>query len=282
MSTHQVCGTGSRGVIVTKMEPHKGRIKIVLNSHISRSGRMVFKVMTDGCIHYREIAQASLLTHLDPHQQYFVYPVATYTMEGNRALLESLDRHNRVPGKKFDVDAAKIYVDVMPYGGKSLYALTENADTRLTVHQATTAINNLVEGLAVLHRNDMIHGDVHEHNVVIDLAANGGISARWIDFSEVKGVDPESMMRMQTDVKRLIRMIKMIVGLVSGSREDSEQLNTMAYEIGRGSAPMTAMGLQSVINELMKPINKRSRSSSSSKSKSRSQSSGPMVKRLAF
>lgn len=278
-----VCGTGSRGVIVTKMEPHKG-VKIVLNSHVSRSGRMVFKVMTDSCIHYREIAQASFLTHLDPHQQYFVYAVATYTMKGDRELLESLDRQNRVPGKKFDVDAAKIYVDIMPYGGRSLYALTENSDTKLTVHQAATAINNLVEGLAVLHRNDMIHGDVHEHNVVIDVAPNGAISARWIDFSEVKGVDPENMMRMQTDVKRLIRVIKMIVGLVSGSRENSEQLDNMAYEIGRGSAPMTAMGLQSVINEHMKPTNavaKRARSSSS-KSKSGSRSSGPIVKRLAF
>lgn len=273
MSKQHVCGTGSRGVIVDRMERHNG-IKLVINRVLNPTiKRKLFKVTTDKCIHFRDLTQASYLTVIDPQQKFFVYPVATYTMPGNKQYLEQLDLQNPVPGKRFDVNAPNIYVDVIPNAGRSLHALAED-ETELTPRQAIAAIKNLVNGMAVLHGKNIIHGDIHEHNVVIDISSDDKICARWIDFSEMKTIPDEDMLKMQTDVKRLIRIVKMIAGMVPGTHE---ALDTMSYELGKGSAPMSAVSLQSMIDSYLK---KRSRASSS---RSRSSSSrGHVSKKLAF
>lgn len=265
MSYQQLCGTGSRGVIVYNIELDRAgkSATLLINSRIYRNTtRKVYKIMTDGCIHYRDVTQASYLTLVDPMQKHFVYPVATYTMPGNKPYLEHLDRQNPVPGKRFNVNAPKIYVDIMPYAGTSLYAL-RNKGHQFTPQQAIAVIKNLVEGIAIMHRANTIHGDIHEHNVVIDISSSI-VCARWIDFSEMKAVEADDFLKMQSDVKRLIGMVKMIVGMVPG---DNENLDRMAYEIGRGSAPMSAMGLQSIITPFFKhKLQSRSRSRSSSSS----------------
>lgn len=218
--------------------------------------------MTDGSVHLREITSASLLTHLDPYQKHFVYPIATYTIQhGNKEFLQRLDRQNCVPGKTFDVNSTKIYVDIMPYGGKSVNDFI-NSNRTLTPEQAVVAINNLVEGLAVLHKNDIVHGDNHEHNALIYIDPDGAARARWVDFSELKGVTVYDKLKMQKDVKRMIQLMRMIISLVPG---ENEMLDTMSYEMGKMSAPMSGMELQAVIQSYLTTVKKRSRSSSSTR-----------------
>lgn len=282
MSSHdsKVCGTGSWGVIVNKaLAPPSTGFKMIINKHIPIApASMVYKITTDRCVHTREFTEASFLTVLDPHQTYFVYPVATYSVKRDLTYLAKLDAMNRVPGKKFlrqtqTGEDARTYVDIMPYGGRSLYALDED-DTELTPHQAMTAIKNLVQGMVIIHTQGKMHGDNHEHNVLLDIRPDGKILARWIDFSEMKVTD--DAMKLQGDVKRLIRVMRMIAGMVHGR---NEPLDSMIHELGKQSPHMTAMELQSYMTRYLA---KHRRESSSRRSSSASSSHKHVAKKLAY
>lgn len=165
-------------------------------------------------------------------------------------LLQRQEKSRNVTGLKdekihFDKLATTMYVDAIPYGGVSLHKLDEMRSSKstssettysyknvskktssssskgdkpiweLSNRQAKSVIQNLLDGLKALHTRNWVHGDNHEHNVVIQKNDDGTVSARWIDFSLMK----HETSYKEHDVKMFFNVIRLIYSLVK--RPDS-------------------------------------------------------------
>lgn len=277
LSSVVVIGTGSRGVLVNNLKIRNRKPVWATNP---MPENVIYKISTGFESHDVEIENAKILYRIDSHQKYFVFPVATYSLTGDPKLLRYVDGYNKVPNKQFDVNAKNMYIDAIPYGGKSLKKLKEERAT-FTPQQAKRTIRFLLQGLVKLHQAGISHGDVHPHNVLIHMYQNGNLLARWIDFGEMHQTNEH-----QRDMKQFGRVIQMIISMVNG--EDAD-LNTIYSKISRGVAHMNAMGLLfDISGHLATPIaiatkRKRSTSSLSSSPKTKSKSkSGDGVKKALF
>lgn len=266
-----VQGTGSRGVLVSNLKVRNRKPVWAVNPNAPIPNNALYKISTETYGHDVEIENAKYLSQIDVNQRYFVFPVATYTMSGDPKLLHYVDKANQVPNKQFDVRAKTMYVDVIPFAGKSLKKLKDDG-FRFTPRQAKLAIKFLMQGLIKLHEAGISHGDVHPHNVLIHVYQNGNVLARWIDFGEMKRTYEH-----QRDTKQFIGIIKMIIGMVNSEDND---LNAIYTKVSHGIAHMNAMGLAFDISSLLSgqhtkvstTASKRKRSTSSSASGSRSRS----------
>lgn len=265
MSSIQICGMGSRSVLVDNLPFKPTTLKLIINKRV-KPKHVVYKLKTDYNIHQHDFKNANILATLDPTQQFFVYPIASFGLDGNRSFLERLDQQNKVPHKRFNIEASRVYVDVMPFAGESLYKLDEE-EVKLTARQGRSAILNLAKGISLLHSHNMVHGDVHAHNVVLDIKGDA-ILARWIDFNEMKPIaDTSHYLEFQKEAKRVSGMIRMIANLVE---EEDEALSKLSFQLGRQVAPMSGMELFAQVKSFLGAgINeKRMRRTPSSSSRS--------------
>lgn len=261
----RIAGTGSRGVLVENLKMDHKIPK--WDSGIVAHGDVVYKISTDGVSHAKELKNAMYLRTLDPLQRFFLYPIKTYEMSGDPVLLKYVDQFNKVPNKQFNTASRRMYIDVLPYGGSSPKKLKKEGMV-LTPKQAKTIIRMLIDGLELLHQRGIVHGDAHEHNVVIQFNKHNDPIAKWIDFGEMR-----QNINMQGDVKKFIHLIKFISNMTSSD----DQLDALVATISRGAAPMTAMGLKTDINNAFST--KRSRSSARSSS---ADSAKKVTKKLNF
>jgi serine/threonine protein kinase len=229
----KVCGTGTKGVIAYNIDLSQKKPEWRIPK---TSKNLLFKVMTDLCSYRNELKNAKYLGNLDPQQRFFIFPVAAYTLSSDPVLLRYLYTKNPIEKKDFNPLANKMYVMSIPYGGESIYAFKKNGNT-LTSQQAKDAISNLLEGLAILHRKDIVHGDPHAHNAVIHIDVNGKAFAKWIDFGEMK-----TKQNKQSDMTSFMAVITTILNMVPYDDID-ETIDAMKTNM-RGVAPMSAFDLK--------------------------------------
>jgi serine/threonine protein kinase len=191
-----------------------------------------------------------------------------YKMGADRALLQYVDAQNPVPHKQFSISAPVMYVEAIPQAGRSLAKLDEEG-FRFTAEQAKDVINDLVAGLALLHRKKFMHGDIHKHNIVVDINPNGKALARFIDFGEMKLVQTGNF---QDDAKSLIKVIHYIMRMTPPD-QSPDYFDNISDAL-RGAPPMSAIGISAQIRS--STTVKRRRSSPSGPSGS------PVAKALSF
>lgn len=240
----KVIGVGSRSVIVTGMKTPR-QLPLWENKINHPSNEYVYKVSTDISLHQKELANAIKLSQLDPQQRFLLYPIASYDVPGNKRLLEKLDKENNVPGKIFSVEAPHMYVNVVAHGGTSVMQLSKQ-QKKLMPAQAKQAIRALMDGLKMLHQNHYVHGDAHAHNAVIQFGSDGQVTARWIDFGEMR----PSHNDFQTDVKKFITVIIMITKMVDSAHDDAH-IRALVQVVSKGAPPMSAKGLSDSIGKYL-------------------------------
>ena len=160
--------------------------------------QMVFKVTSDIAEYQIEKENSFKLAELDPCQKYFVYGIGFYDATPNHHSSRWSDT---------------VGVMQIPFSGNNVNDLRSE---RFSYEQINNAIYNLLKGLVILHKNNYVHGDVHEKNVVmyIDKSKSQNLIARWIDFSKMKEADPEAIRnRYQIDMNGFNKIVDVIRGL---------------------------------------------------------------------
>ena len=75
----------------------------------------------------------------------------------------------------------KVYIE-MEKCDRSLASYMYERDYKIEIPSAVKIIKQVVEGLYFCHSNNVVHGDIKEHNVLLIFDGNGNISVRLTDF----------------------------------------------------------------------------------------------------
>lgn len=206
----KVIGVGTYGFVVDE----------VTRLCDSPDGSLVFKISTDAENHKKEVDNASMLRGIDPAQRYFIYPIETACYDG--PLPQDLPQPPRGLLQKFDRDADVFFVDTLVNGGTTLKALANEGRKMIPLESAGKMINNLLDGLDLLHRNRVAHLDVQPHNVLVEFE-RGSTSARLIDFGCMTHGDNCTQSERTKDVKDVVGIMKMILHMTDVDRIQSTQ-----------------------------------------------------------
>jgi serine/threonine protein kinase len=127
-----------------------------------------------------EMAIRDLLAPIDPTQKYFVYAthMCSVAPEDLDPAENSLAPCNLI-GKRFKADLSDAVSVEFPFGG------TDLTDFRMSYEDYIpffTGLASLLEGLVLLHRNNIIHLDIKAENIVAKKQQDGSYQLRFIDF----------------------------------------------------------------------------------------------------
>jgi len=119
-----------------------------------------------------EVEMSVRIRALDPDQRYFL-PLSDEECELDRAVIDA----------RFGAESPTRRGYFIPYGGIPLYKAVRNA----TPNDAYIWLQHLLEAIQVLKAADIIHGDLHSGNIVID---PNGLLPRIIDFGAARKLKP--------------------------------------------------------------------------------------------
>lgn len=176
-----------------------------LNVRVEPTDVLLTKVTPYAKVYEQEWGVAQTLFRIDPQQQYFLYPISVCKSQ------VALPDHLKAACNFDDsMPIKQLYLMQVKNGGTSLEDMARRGRT-LTRTQAEKVIEDVREGLRVLHNNGLAHGDIHHGNVLVAFdQGTGQVHARIIDFGFLSASTPEKKL---SDVKDFLERI--ILGTLS-------------------------------------------------------------------
>ena len=160
----------------------------------------ITKVTVKKHVFEKEWAFAHKLHSIDPKQEHLLYPFKA--CESSIPLdARTYDACNLDPSRA----SSTLYLLQMRHGGRSLRQLAANK-VKLPPAETTKIIEDVRAALRVLHRNGLVHGDVHDGNIMVDMDdSNMHVrKAYLIDFGYAKDLTTD---RQLEDVKDFVKRI---------------------------------------------------------------------------
>ena len=170
-----------------------------------------------------EAVRAALLA-LDPQQRRLAGPLSVVVRapkEAEREALRRCVRERPMRGEKIDAEAEKMaFVELMD-AGKTVGTRKEHGE-RLTVAQASAVLVDAIAALEMLRAAGWVHGDVQQHNIAVQLSADGAAIARMLDFGLTRRAhDPATGARVDIsgDHRGFVGVASAVLGLVDREAE---------------------------------------------------------------
>uniref|UniRef100_A0A6C0D5P7 Protein kinase domain-containing protein n=1 Tax=viral metagenome TaxID=1070528 RepID=A0A6C0D5P7_9ZZZZ len=135
------------------------------------SGEVITKLLARKAA-AEEYIQNHIWAEIDPKQEFSLY--AFKYCKVNADNIKAEDELNKCSAKFMD-PLKKRRLLFYKYGGSDLYKLKPNATNYLNLFKS---FQKLIEGLSIAHKNDVVHLDIKEPNIVVDKDNH----LRFIDF----------------------------------------------------------------------------------------------------
>jgi len=164
------------------------------------------------------------LLRLDPKQRRLAGPLSVVVRapkEAEREALRRCVRERPMRGEKIDAEAEKMaFVELMD-AGKTVGTRKEHGE-RLTVAQASAVLVDAIAALEMLRAAGWVHGDVQQHNIAVQISADGAAIARMLDFGLTRRAhDPATGARVDIsgDHRGFVGVASAVLGLVNREAE---------------------------------------------------------------
>lgn len=200
-----------------------------------------------------EIAAANILAQIDPRQEDYLYALGGCHVGLNKALNE-----------KCEIDQPELYLLEIQDGGESL----ATADIEFTEKEAEEILNKIVHKLQKLHSHQIIHGDFHGGNIVIDTHRN----IKFIDFADLQHIEDKERFKLEKhrDLHRFSTILSAI-----GAKTVEGNYRTALIKTGYGFSRIKPYSIDQVLNKLNENM-EGSSSESPKKKPRRHRSPSPM------
>lgn len=192
-----VLGTGSFGCVLAG--------QLCPGTHVSKDGRpRVTKVTTGETSFQKEVDIAIRLNSIDPRQEHLIYALSHCAIKYDPNIAHKCQRYvDEQKAKQMAFkpsDQQTMYLLEMFNAGQSLPQMVKQGVT-MTEEIAKTVYTSIIDGLKLLGRYELTHGDLHSANVLIHED-----KGYLIDFGT--SVDYEmDIDAMQHDIGRRIAML---------------------------------------------------------------------------
>ena len=198
-----------------------------------------------------EVAMASMLSKVDKEQEYLIYPAAWCIIQMTQEIKEQYAKYEAKCGMQLSRDG-RLYLTELKHGGKSLEVLQEAGGRILTGEQAEQVWSCVLSGLALLHVNNMSHGDVHHGNITIQVDDESNTARAFL--IDIGG----SGRTMHDDMKDLVKnVLSSILRITDAKSEFYRWMKRIRGKLEKKSAHLDIHRVQQVVDDLIEEEKQR-------------------------